>query len=609
MSFAAEPYGVFVDDLVSSLTGGVTREAFRFLPEQRPFRLAAGTALLPATVRVHGLVAGDFHRFVAQQDFDVADGVIVWREDPDATPATGATWPDRATLFWASYERTPDAQAPPRLTDRNPGSIVRTLADSFAREFAVVSMQLDSVYDAAFVDTATGRDLDQLAALVGLTRRTQEFASGELVFSRSSPASADISIVEGTLVSTSDAPAVTVETSVDATLRSGTLSVAVPVRSLVSGGAGVAPANTLTVVHRPILGITAATNPQPLAFAAQETDEMLRRRMKRALQSGGRSTVDALMGAVTSIEGVREQDVLIEEDHLAYPGVVKMTIAASLDPATARLAAERIEDHRPAGIRILHDLPIDAATELDPGPGGGGGGDDPAVETALLDPADIAANRFPIGVTAGLTPASATLTPAEKEALVAAAKTAVEAAVALPGLGEPLVYNRLVADLMAIDGVYDAVVDVYQIGQPPRRSNVHPVPVTTRVVLTELDVALRGAMVALDVTAGINLLSFAAEGDPIAQRANAIKDIHERLTTLLPTLAPSAPPGTPPPPFTITPSLLLGALTATETYEVTSIDYTAEFVDEGLRVSKSNVTITLQPDQVVGVRRVVEKAI
>jgi hypothetical protein len=609
MSFAAEPYGVFVDDLVSSLTGGVTRESFRFLAEQRPFRLGAGPAILPATVRVHGLVDGEFHRFVPQQDFDVVDGVIVWREDPDGTPATGATWPDRGTLFWASYERTPDAQAPPRLTDRNPGSVVRTLADSFAREFAVVSMQLDSVYDAAFVDTATGRDLDQLAALVGLTRRTQEFASGEVVFSRGSPAAADIAIVEGTLVSTSDAPAVTVETTADATLRSGTLSVAVPVRALASGGQGVAPANSLTVVHRPILGVTAATNPQPLAFAAEETDDMLRRRMKRALQTGGRSTVDALMGAVTSIEGVREQDVLIEEDHLAFPGVVKMTVAATLDPATARLAAQRIEDHRPAGIRVLHDLPVDVATELDPGPGGGGGGDDLGVEIAPLDPADIAANRFPIGVTAGLTPASSTLTPAEKEALVAAAAAAIEAAVALPGLGEPLIYNRLVADLMAIDGVYDAVVDVFQIGQPARRSNIHPVPATTRVVLASLDVALRGAMVALDVTAGVTLLSFAAEGDPVTQRANAIKDIHERLNTLLPTLAPTAPPGGSPPPFTITPSLLLGALTATETYEVTSIDYTAEFVDEGLRVNKSNVTVTLQPDQVVTVRRVSEKVV
>ncbi|MDJ0768560.1 MAG: baseplate J/gp47 family protein [Ilumatobacter sp.] len=605
MSFAAEPYGVFVDDLVSGLTGGVTRESFRNLVEQRPFRLGAGTAVVAATVRVHGLLDGEFHRFVPEQDFDVVDGTIVWREDPDGTPSAGATWPDRGTLFWASYERTPDPQAPPRLTDRNPGSIVRTLAESFAREFSVVSLQLDTVYRAAFIETAGGRDLDQLAALVGLTRRSQEFATGEVVFSRGSPAAADIAIVEGTLLSTADAPAVTVETTVDATLRAGTLSVAVPVRALVSGGAGIAPANSVTVVHRPILGITGATNPQPLAFSANETDDELRRRIARALQTGGRSTVDALLGAVTSVDGVREQDVLIEEDHLEFPGVVKMTIAADLDDDAARVAAERIEAHRPAGIRVLHDLPVVSTVTPDPGPGGGGGGDS-TEETAPVAPDDIAANRFPIGVTAGLTPASSNLTAAEKETLVAAAETAIEDAVSAPGLGEPLIYNRLVADLMSIAGVYDAVVDVYQIGQPPRRSNVHPVPVTTRVELVELDVTLRGALVSLDVTADLNLLSFAAEGDPVAQRANAIKDIHERLAVLIPTLAPETPPGGEPPPFTVTPALLLGALTATETYEVTAIDYTAEFVDEGLRVSKPNVTITLQPDQVVSVRRVVD---
>ena len=52
MSFAAEPYGVFVDDLVSSLTGGVTRERFTFLDAQRPFTLAHAAEALAATVRV-----------------------------------------------------------------------------------------------------------------------------------------------------------------------------------------------------------------------------------------------------------------------------------------------------------------------------------------------------------------------------------------------------------------------------------------------------------------------------------------------------------------------------------------------------------------------------
>ena len=33
MSYAAEPYGVFVDDLVSGLTGGIVREENRYPSE------------------------------------------------------------------------------------------------------------------------------------------------------------------------------------------------------------------------------------------------------------------------------------------------------------------------------------------------------------------------------------------------------------------------------------------------------------------------------------------------------------------------------------------------------------------------------------------------
>ena len=117
-------------------------------------------------------------RFRNGIDFDVTDGVVVFRAPPRACT------PDLGSWFYASYERVPDPQAPPRLTDRNPGSVLRTLAESFAREYAVLSRQLEHVYDAAFIETASGRDLDQLVALVGVERRTQLFASGEVVFSR-----------------------------------------------------------------------------------------------------------------------------------------------------------------------------------------------------------------------------------------------------------------------------------------------------------------------------------------------------------------------------------------------------------------------------------------
>ncbi len=370
MSFRAEPFGVFVDDLVSSLTGGVTREVFRFVPELAPYRLAGADELLADTVRVHGLCADAHTRFRNGIDFDVTDGVVVFRAPPTLTPDLGS-W------FYASYERVPDPQAPPRLTDRNPGSVLRTLAESFAREYAVLSRQLEQVYDAAFIETAGGRDLDQLVALVGVERRTQLFASGEVVFSRSTPAPGEITIEEGTRISTSDVPGVTVTTTETRTVRTGSLSVTVPVRAEVPGADGVAAAGTLTVIHRPILGITSVTNPEPTSFGGDsETDDALRRRARRALDVAAGGTTGAIVGALASVDGIRDQDVRVVEDHIGFPGVLKVTVAVpDLDEAHTRQAIDRLEAVRPAGVRVLHNLVLPPSAVADPGHGGGGGRD------------------------------------------------------------------------------------------------------------------------------------------------------------------------------------------------------------------------------------------
>ena len=148
---SAEPFGVFVDDLVSNLTGGVTRERFKFLPELAPFQLEAGDQAV-ADVVVQGLAGNAYTRFRNGTDFSVDEaGTIVWGAPPDA--ASARTTAASSTPI-TSARRPP---RPPRLTYRNPGSVLRTLAESFAREYAVMSRQLEQVYDASFLDTAEGR--------------------------------------------------------------------------------------------------------------------------------------------------------------------------------------------------------------------------------------------------------------------------------------------------------------------------------------------------------------------------------------------------------------------------------------------------------------------
>ena len=68
MSYVAEPYAQFVDDLLTGLTGGRVRESFTMLPEQRPFRLTTDSGVLPNTVRVYGQIdtptgGREFRRF------------------------------------------------------------------------------------------------------------------------------------------------------------------------------------------------------------------------------------------------------------------------------------------------------------------------------------------------------------------------------------------------------------------------------------------------------------------------------------------------------------------------------------------------------------------
>jgi uncharacterized phage protein gp47/JayE len=596
VSFAAEPYGVFVDDLVGGLTGGVVREEFVFLSaEKAPFRLAMPGDALAETVRVHGLVETAFHRFQPDTDYKVVDGTIVWLEGPPGLPKAGATWPDRGSHFYASYERKPEVRATPLLTDRNPGSVLRTLAESFAREYAVLSKQLDRVYAAGFLASAEGRDLEQVAALVGVRRRTRATATGEVVFSRTTPAAADIFIPVGTLLSSGEAPPITVETIEARTLQAGTVSVAVPVQSLVEGPAGAAGAGSLTVIHRPILGIESASNPQALHFGGDaESDQALRRRADRALEAGGRSTVSALTGALLSIEGVREQDIRIVEDHLAFPGTVKLTLAGAgaLDDARRRRAAELITEYRPAGIRVLHNIDVPPPPALPPSPDPGGAPPGPVPPA----PAETGpSTRFGVGVKAVVTPASASLTIVQKASLKGKVENALRDAVGAYGLGQTVVYNGLVAAVMKIDGVYDVSLDVYRSGGAAAgRTNLTPQPPDTRAELDDLAVSIRGALIALDVACDIQRLGLAASADRATALAAARDDIAAKLAAFVAAL-PAA--------TTVTPAVLSAQLSSAD-YRVDALTYTAEFVDDGLRILQPDMEIRPDPEQQLWIRAV-----
>ena len=590
MTFAAEPYGVFVDDLLTGLTGGIARESFTFVATDNPFRLTPPGPVRPKTVRVHGIVGEAFQVFRRTVDFTVdGAGVLAW-VGAGGVPTGSAVWPDQGSVFYVNYDHQGPSGANPVLTDRNPGSVTRLLAESFAREYAVLSGQLAAIYRGAFIETATGRDLDNLVLLVGVTRRDPTHATGAVTFGRATPAPADITIGAGTRISTSDVPAATFETTEPATLRRGSLGIDVPVQAVSGGGTGVVASGGITAINRPILGISTVENRQPTRFAtAPETDVVLRERAQRALSFAGRATTAALKGALTRVAGLREKDILVSEDPALLPGVVQLDVALpDLSPEARDAAITQIlaliEDTRPVGVRIRANIDAPAAAgpatpTPNPVPDEGA---DPAVLGAVTP--DL---FMPVDIVALVVPVALGLGNRDREDLRAAADAVVRAFVAEAGIGETLVFNRLVAQLMALDGVLDVAVQMRaQAGDPalPARKNLIPSVASARPTAGVIEVRLGGALVMIDVTVTLVLKGAGLLGDPDSARQTALDTVVAELRAGVAAFAGTQ----------LTPAALTGLVTTNaETYDLLGLSYRIDYQDDGIRVNQRDVTLPL----------------
>lgn len=585
MTYAAEPYAQFVDDLLLALTGGVTRERFTFLPEAAPYRLSPPGTLVPSSLTVFGLVDGAYARFQAGRDFVLtSDRDIEWRAQTGGARAPDAVWPDDASVFFANYDTVGASRAAPLLNDRNPGSVTRLLAESFAREFAVLSRQLASVYEAGFLSTADGRDLDQVVRLVGVERRTRSFATGAVVFASNAPVTGDIAINAGTRLSTGQPPLAVFETTEDRTLRRGDLTVEVPIRATVSGPGGVVPARAISVIHRPLLGVDSVSNGQATTLAGEdETDEALRVRAGRALEGAGRATRGALLAALGTLPNVKEKFVRLEEDHLRRPGVVIVNVAAELTAADAARAVQLLEETRPAGVRILHniDAPPALIAGVPPNPQ-----DDPL---AGPPPPTLVEGLYqPVRVRALILPVSPSLGSADRAALQVTGRDALKRLVADAGIGEALVYNRLIASLMVLDGVLDVALEIYAKPAPgatagPRHQNV-ALPKTLRPKLADddLTVEIASEIVAFDVTVTIQLSDDAKATGAEDNLADARAEVAGLLQDGIGLVTGE-----------ITPVVLKSRVPGTGVYTVTTLSYTVQYLEAGLRVNDADPSITL----------------
>lgn len=243
------------------------------------------------------------------------------------------------------------------VTDTNVGSISRTLVESISREISIMYEQMEAAYNAGFIDTAKGPALDMVVAILGVQRKSAQYATGSVTFSRRK-ATQDVTIPRGTRVSTvsSNPREVGVFASTfTLTLPRGRNEIEVPVRAVTPGKEGMADFETVRKLESPIIGIDKVLNKKPTTIGTErETDEELRARAKAVILSAGKTTVESIRNAVIAIPGIR--GVTITDMPEGVPGEIDVIIdGLDLTDRESRpylLVEEVIERVRPAGIRV-----------------------------------------------------------------------------------------------------------------------------------------------------------------------------------------------------------------------------------------------------------------
>lgn len=359
--FVARPFPDIVRDLLTTLTGGTVREAVVIPPgDTVELRLLADRPIRRIS-HLEGLVALDRrkddgstetveipYRFT-DVDFElVATGAEGEATDAIRFRASGRRPPVGSTVTVNYY---PTQTRPAPITDLNVGSVTRTLLESVGRELALQELHLEQVYKSAYIETAEGANLDKVVALVGISRRPAGVATVMVRFVRAAGSVGRITIPVSTIVS--DGHDNRYATATPLILEAGEPSRQV-LAAATSGAVEAVEAKAISQMEVLIAGVSEVTNDAPaVAAAAPESDDDLRRRAQGALAVAARGTLVALRFGVLSVEGVKA--VTVTEFPNGVSGEIAIDVAYRRDGDAAAIAEvqERIEELKPAGIRVV----------------------------------------------------------------------------------------------------------------------------------------------------------------------------------------------------------------------------------------------------------------
>lgn len=223
--------------------------------------------------------------------------------------------------------------------------------EMLASELFSLSCYGDYIYKQAFVQTATGENLDKLGEIRGCTRKSASCAEGNLTFSISEASEEDITIPVGTVCSVADKPYMQYKTTEKGVISAGETQVSVNAIALTEGDEYNVEANEITVMVNAPVGVTSVTNESELFGGCdEELDTSYRNRIMRhysILPNG--SNLTAFENNILTLNAVTDCNIP-ETDSTGMLYIYVATKTNSLTTAIVNNVAKKVPIIELAGI-------------------------------------------------------------------------------------------------------------------------------------------------------------------------------------------------------------------------------------------------------------------
>lgn len=251
------------------------------------------------------------------------------------------------------------------ITAVNPGSIARAFADAFSVEVADLYEAMRFTITQSNLTTASGRNLDLIGELYGVTRKAitnllaEERQSFNIEFFIDKPHSASITIPKETLIynniTTFTGKQYRFRLTGDVVIPSGSFRAYGRVEPSYSDNSYVAPKNSLTKHNfiAPANVIVFCNNPKEVySNISSESDDNYRRRIIASVRTKASGTAESVRFAALSVKGIRDARIREAAYGIGSCDVIVVPEVSSAVKALPEMILSAITAVKPVGVRF-----------------------------------------------------------------------------------------------------------------------------------------------------------------------------------------------------------------------------------------------------------------